>query len=629
MQGRLSPLMLMAGQGLLENAGLGINTTLQSAISAYKSNATVSAYQDVIDATYVTDACFTFANDTCPALTNAVPDSYTALSPAQDEIIDSDGSTVLQPARPAGWERFTDVLEAHANNILGNGDLSKFVVQMFTSLSYVTTSAEFIDGAVTANDYLAVTFDDFDNLVTGNISGVSLALEEFGQDLYNTGKAIDLTDLQHYGTPHALISVLADAGILEYISPELVQQGVNPEAVRTRLLNLADDEELRLVVQKKCYDAFKTITGDKLDVIKAVLRVRSTEVVTLADMLNTFKMFPVSRQTLTSITRDGYRGIFVNATGSVNEKFKGLGKAYYSVMPADICDANAAFKRSLQQVKNIAEMTSESLGLAVQELETNYGLADVNALAQPLPSDTYSYYTSSFAGGSGTNGRYYLSDFVGTPAGIVHNEEFSKVNAALDYLDSQNALDSITTDFNNLATFLNTAMDGSTSVSIPGYGSYTDHDTGVTAVLSGVATKIATLTSNYPTYVATLNTSFDAMAAQITAELSNLTAAGVDFEDTPSNKASTMSLVQNLHSYATQNDYRGVAEMLEKMANTTTRAGQALVGALREGRNLATLASTGVGTDALPHEVTQPTDSADISPGKYSLTEALNSVILD
>jgi hypothetical protein len=65
------------------------------------------------------------------------------------------------------------------------------------------------------------------------------------------------------------------------------------------------------------------------------------------------------------------------------------------------------------------------------------------------------------------------------------------------------------------------------------------------------------------------------------------------------------------------------------MADTTTRAGQALVGALREGRNLATLASTGVGTDALPHEVTQPTDSADISPGKYSLTEALNSVTLD
>ena len=628
MQGSLSPLMLIAGQGLLQNTGLGINTDMQSKIATCEAADPVSTYKTALDNSNANLRMFTFANDTCPAITNAIPDSYISIDPEVPEIIASDGSTVLQEFEPEGSTRLTDLVEEHSNLILGGGDLSKYTVQMFTSLSYAQTAGEFIDGANTANDYLGNTFENFDILVTGGISGVSLAFEEFGNDLIGVGAAIDFDNLQHYGTPHSLIVTFVALNILEFIYPELIAQGVNPEAMKLKVINLDKSQQLSLVVQKKCYEAFKTVTGEKLDVIKAILRVTSAEVTTLADVLNTFKLFPTSRRTLTSVTKNGYRGIYTTDTGSVNEQFKNLGKDYYSIMSRDICDANQAFKRSLQQVKNITDMNSAALGTAVKELETNYGLDQINELNQPLPSDTHSYYTTSFASGSGTNGRFYLSDFVGSPAGIVHNEELAIVNENIAYLNSLGAMDSITTDFNNLATFCNTGMDGSTSVSIPGYGSYTDHDSGISAVLAGVATKISTLTSNYPDEVTALNDAYDAIAAQISAEQTNLALAGVVFSETPSSPSATQSMVANLHSYAIQDDFRGVAELLEKMADTTTRAGQALVGALREGRNLSKLGTVGVGTDALPHDVTQPTDSADISQGKYSLTEALNSVKL-
>jgi predicted transcriptional regulator len=605
MQGSLSPLMLIAGQGLLQNSGLGQNADMLTNIAAYETLTPVSTYQLALASGNATSAMQSFANSSCPALTHVVP---------------------------GGTSRLNDYITTHSNNILGNGDLSKFVVQMFTSMSYAQTSSEFIDGANTANDYLGNTFENFDMLVTGGISGVSMAFEEFGNDLIGTGAAINFNNLQHYGSPHSLIVTLVATGILEFIYPELIAHGINPEATKLKIISQDNSWELSLVAQKKCYEAFKTVTGEKLDVIKSILRVTSTDITTLADIIDTHKLFPASRQTLTSVTKDGHRGIYVNDSGSVNEQFKNLGKDYYSVMPRDICDANQAFKRSLQQVKNITEMNSVTLGNVVKGLETNYGLDQINDLNQPLPSDTHSYYTTSFASGSGTNGRFYLSDFIGTPAGIAHADAYASVKETLDYLNNQGALDNINDAFVILDNWLRNVYgtpDGSTLITIPGYGSHTDYDSGVDAILADVDTMITTLTNNYPTEVASLNAEFNAMNTQISNELTNLALAGVVFAETPSSPSSTQSMVANLHLYAIQDDFRGVAEMLEKMADTTTRAGQALVGALREGRNLSKLGTIGVGTDALPHDVTQPTDSADISPGKYSLTEALNSVILD
>ena len=621
MRGNLSPLMMIAGEGLLQNTGLSTNATLVANISSYVNSSPVAEYKQALSH-YVNDRLERFAADTCPALTNAIPDGYTGIDP-------TDGST-------EGDDRLTDVITLHSNSILGNGNLSKFAVQFTTADSFMKSSADMINSAATLSSYNSVTFDNFDSVITGNITNISLALNEFGTDLYNTGNVFSLSRLQHYGTPHSLIETLVDAGLLDFIATDLVSHGVNPDAIQLKLNELSDNEQLRPVIQKKCYDAFKTITDDKLAVIKQVLRVNNQHINTLADMLNTFKMFPSSALTLKSPTVGGFKAIYVNNTGSVNGYFTKKGQSNYSIMPVDVCDANAAFKQSLQQIKNVSDTNSIDLGSLIQTLETNYGLDLINSLTQPLPDSVYDYFTQSFASGSGENGQYYLSDFIGTPAGVTHNTSLDTVNSTISALNAVGALDNITAAFVILADMLNNVYgtpDGSTVGSIDmtsvGYGQHAEYHQAVDEILDDVETMISTLTSSYPTEVSSLNTSFDAMALQVQQEQSNLLLAGIVFDETPSTESSVLNLIQNLHLYAQSNEYQGPAEMLEKMADLTTQSGQALVAALREGRNLHSLSLAGIGTDAIPHNVTQPTETAELSSAKYSLTEAKNSIIIE
>lgn len=44
---------------------------------------------------------------------------------------------------------------------------------------------------------------------------------------------------------------------------------------------------------------------------------------------------------------------------SVNDKFKGLGSNLYSSTPEDIADANRALARSLGQIKNVFNLTTD------------------------------------------------------------------------------------------------------------------------------------------------------------------------------------------------------------------------------------------------------------------------------
>jgi len=649
MYGTLSPLMLIAGEGLVQNTGLGINTTLISLINTYKAIGVVNEFATALaDANGVVSSSTlgnmqTFTAGTFPVSTNTIPSAYaTKFDPATAAVIAPDGSTILTPAQVAGNDRFTDILIAHANNILGNGDLSKFVVQMYSVMAYTVSSGNFIDAAVTTNSYLGPTFSNMDELTTGSISSISLATVEFGTDLINTGILLDLDKLNTYGTPHSLIVKLATRGLLSYISEELIKAGVNPNALTTKITGLGTNETLPLVIQKKCYEAFKTITGNKLITIKTALRVNiSTGIDTLADLIDTQKIFPLSYKTLTSPYKTGYKAIYVNSN-SVNDLFKNLGKDYYSILTTGLADANAAMRRALQQIKNVQNLTTAQLGAAVKLIQTNYGLDLVNSLDKPLPNNVYSYYTSSFANGSGSNGRYYLSDGIGTPAGITHNDALLNVINTLNDMTASGALDGLykhgadTGAFTVMIDFLNDVYgipDDSDPMAptyatipsgYPGAGSYDTYDAGIAAIIASTNTIIGNIASSYPTEYVSANSDYLNMSAQISKELDTLADAGVVFADTPSSKQSILGMVQNLHTYAIQNEYRGPAELLEKMADLTTQAGQALVGALREGRNISALNTIGVGMDNVPNTPTDPADgTGEFTEAIYSADEAI------
>jgi hypothetical protein len=669
MYGTISPLMLIAGQGLMQNTGLGINADLSSKINTYKAIGVVNEFATALsDANGVVSNTTlgnmqTFTAGTFPVSTNTIPSSYaTTFDPAVAAVIAPDGSTILSPAQVAGNDRFTDVLTAHANNILGNGDLSKFVVQMYTVMAYTVGAGSFIDAATSTNTYLGPTFSNMDDLISGSITSISRATVEFGADLVNTGVLIDLDKLKYYGTPHSLIVKLATRGLLPYIGPELIKQGINPVSLLSKISSTDSDEALPLVIQKKCYEAFKTVIDDKLKDIMQALRINlpmvyqskaifdanTTAMITLADLLDTRKLFPTSFRTLTSPYKTGYKAIYLDNNGSVNVLFKNLGKDYYSILPTGLADANVAMRRALQQIKNVQDMSTARLGASVQQVQTNYGLDLINSLDTPLPSSVYSYYTSSFANGSGSNGRYYLSDGIGTPAGITHNDALDQIISTLNNMAADGALDGLyksgadTGAFTVMINFLNdvygTPDPGDPGIptpptyatipgGYPGAGSYDNYDDGIAAIIASANSIISNIASSNPTEYASLNSEYSSMSAQMSKELDTLADAGVVFADTPSSKQSIMSMVNNLHTYAIQNEYRGPAELLEKMADTTTQSGQALVGALREGRNIRALNTIGVGMDNIPSTPDTPVDgTGEFETAQYSVSEAIANI---
>ena len=98
------------------------------------------------------------------------------------------------------------------------------------------------------------------------------------------------------------------------------------------------------------------------------------------------------------------------------------------------------------------------------------------------------------------------------------------------------------------------------------------------------------------------------------ANLMNLSAkytsqAGVDYFLLQSgDTSSTKSFVQNLPYYGQLTAEGDAAEFLESLADVTTLGGQAIIGAMREGRNQARLNATGL------YNTTQIPSDAVVAP---------------
>ena len=99
------------------------------------------------------------------------------------------------------------------------------------------------------------------------------------------------------------------------ITLTFIASGV-PDSVVVNLDNPAasvDDS-----AQKAMYNAMTQITGTNLSQILQILGVTTTGITTMADLLNPYKLFPNSFQSLTVVTKNGIRGVYTNSSGSVN-----------------------------------------------------------------------------------------------------------------------------------------------------------------------------------------------------------------------------------------------------------------------------------------------------------------------
>jgi hypothetical protein len=296
--GTLSSVNLIAGAGILGNVGgypIAANVVLTNAISSYTSTTVVARFLAIATSGYANQ---NIVANVFPALTDAVPTAY------QSNL----GNATL-----------TATIITTNNNILGDGDLGKFEQVFSSAQSFVSQTNQLIKTTLNANSSTNTTgYTSQDNLATGGISSISQAFSSFGADLAQLGFLIDLNNLNNLGNPAAVLQQLAKvSSTTPALNTALLNVGIPESAVADPQSVTFTDQQQRLI-----YIAMTQITGTDLQQILNLLRVTTTGLISMADLLNPVKIFPRSYNTLTAPTANGLRGIYINSAGAVNTRLE-------------------------------------------------------------------------------------------------------------------------------------------------------------------------------------------------------------------------------------------------------------------------------------------------------------------
>ena len=325
--GVLSPVMMVAGAGLLPGAAgitglgasLGVNSTLTSALGSFSSLPITNQFSNIVTSATgalsggVLDSLRTMGADIFPALTNAIPSSFTS---------------ALSAVAPGGVfdGGFTGLIGQTASSIMGQGDLTQFGQIFNSAQGFVGQANQFINSNLNIGG-LATTFGSLtggmDNLITGSFSQVTEAFGAFGSDLTKLGNLIDMGNLTNLGDPSALVRQLSSVGgIVPGVESVLKQAGLSS----ADLVSLASGTFPGITdsANKLLYEGMKNITGSELAQVKNILGVTTPNISSMADLLDPKKILPTSFSALTMPTPDGLRGIYADAAGTINtnlEKF--------------------------------------------------------------------------------------------------------------------------------------------------------------------------------------------------------------------------------------------------------------------------------------------------------------------
>jgi hypothetical protein len=464
------------------------------------------------------------------------------------------------------------------------------------------------------------------SLSTGGISDINRTLPAFGEDLQKLGQAWDLTNLIYFGFPSALLFQLAKAGgLLPELTARLDAAGLTTEQLNSVLSGASATTQIEGII----YQVMLDTTGTALDQVKTILDVTTPNLTTMADLLNPVKSLPNSYLQLTIQAPTGGGPIPVtvvltniySAAVTVNnvilpifindEAYRELAK----IIPSDQALANRAIANSLGQIKNISQLTLPAFTTAVRAIETNTGLGDINALTQPVPTSVSNNLNTLLATGTGPNGTLTLFDFMGATAGVPYTAEFTAAANTINNMQAANSLYFLSDATNGVYTVMQDTLNGdyTTVVSpspieititippgLPGAGTYGNLDAAFsTGLLPAAANLIANVVTANPGNVTSLNSNFSNMAAQLSAEKTNLVLAQVNFADiTGNSRSAVMSLASNLQQIGKDVAPQGQAEFFTAIANTQNIYGQAIESSFREGRNIAALNDVGIGIDS-------------------------------
>lgn len=297
------------------------------------------------------------------------------------------------------------------------------------------------------------------------------------------------------------------------------------------------------------------------------------------------------------------------------------------IIPADQALANKALQVALQQITGVDKLALNELATSVQQIETTRDLPILTNLTEAVPATTADYYINNLAQGTGVNNTVLITDVLGSAAGWNETEPLVRTIEILSEIDLnylgqiyQTMLDVI----NGVYDQVNPSPPPATIVvippGIPGQGTYSSADDAVSSALIPAAQgEITNLISLYPSQISELNELWNTMANQVSRELILQSDANLVFGDLIANDRNTIyGFIFGLPAFGIQTEKGGMAQFIELMANLNTQSGQAVIGVMRQGRNLEVLNSVGIGTNTgIPVEPATEPEQAELIPSTF------------
>jgi len=316
--GKQSPLGVNTLSSLLQNIGFNINPIMVDFTGSSTSESSATQLGKIV-------------NDTClRLLTYAINDAYARLQ--VDETTYNNLITIGANSIPAlgnsppstfNWTGYPNWASNYnyTNEVTRWGYIRLFALQGYNEFNYNSglsddggAYADFLAGFMStygfiesnndpiltvnnSQEFLDGTFSNMDDLITGDITGVSLSTNIFGQDLIAIGNAINLKTIATFGLPSNLLSTLEkNNAITKSVSLALLANnltGSELEEIANNVVVATTNQERRI------YGAFSIILGQDLTDVLISLNCKTEGLSSLVDLLNPIKLFPNSYQTLT------------------------------------------------------------------------------------------------------------------------------------------------------------------------------------------------------------------------------------------------------------------------------------------------------------------------------------------
>ena len=275
----------------------------------------------------------------------------------------------------------------------------------------------------------------------------------------------------------------------------------------------------------------------------------------------------------------------------------------------------------------LAQTAAETAAYS-QKLGTLKGLDLIANTTTPVPAAVATYYATNLALGSGPSGTYLTTDFFGSAAGIPYNDDLTTVTSTIT---AQLAAGTLTT-LNNIYSYMKTLVSTNTygvppTITLPApYNTptYATYDAALARLITEANAAIGTAIPAMGTATSTLNTAWTEMCVHSANEATFQAKASINYATlTAGAQLPITAFIPALAGYGKETQTGMAAQFLESIANTANQYGQAMVGALREGRNTAGLDAVNLKSDnAVPQQPASVPPQATLSGSEYTPAEA-------